>query len=80
MTDNLVLEHLRAIRKDLGAVKDDVSEIKARVMALETRGASIETRLAQMHADEVTRVHRIDLMHERIERIEQRLGLIDSKH
>ena len=29
--DNLVLEHLRAIRSDIGSIKDDVREIKRRL-------------------------------------------------
>ena len=38
MTDNienLVLEHLRAIRADIAYMKDDVREIKSRVNTME---------------------------------------------
>jgi hypothetical protein len=33
--ENLVLEHLRAIRADVGAIKEDVREIKHRLTSLE---------------------------------------------
>lgn len=33
--ENLILEHLRAIRSDVGAVKDDVRELKSRMANLE---------------------------------------------
>ncbi|MDS4022156.1 MAG: hypothetical protein RKR03_16900 [Candidatus Competibacter sp.] len=33
--ENLILEHLRAIRADIGGIKDDVREIKQRLTSLE---------------------------------------------
>ncbi|WP_295430580.1 hypothetical protein [uncultured Thiodictyon sp.] len=40
--DNLVLEHLRAIRADVGAIKDDVREIKQRLANLEGAVAGLK--------------------------------------
>lgn len=33
--ENLILEHLRAIRADIGGIKEDVREIKRRLTSLE---------------------------------------------
>jgi len=55
--ENLVLEHLRAIRADLATVKDDVRRIKVRMTSLEENTAAMNRRL--------------DSMDDRIERIEK---------
>ena len=39
--ENLILEHLRAIRADIAAVKDDVREIKQRLTSLEAAVAGL---------------------------------------
>ncbi|MDS4039640.1 MAG: hypothetical protein RKP20_00475 [Candidatus Competibacter sp.] len=44
MTDdveNLILEHLRAIRSDIGGIKDDVREIRQRLTSLEATVAGL---------------------------------------
>jgi len=63
-TDNLVLEHLRAIRATLDRHTDDLLEIKGRLGLIEGQYASISRR-----------VDRID---ERLDRVERRLGLIEA--
>ena len=40
--ENLILEHLRAIRADIGGIKDDVREIKHRLTSSEAAVASIQ--------------------------------------
>ena len=62
-TDNIVLEHLRAIRATLDRHSDDLLEIKGRLGILEQQYASISMR-----------VDRID---ERAFRIEKRLDLVE---
>ena len=64
MTDertDLILEHLRAIRGDIGGLKDDMREVKSRLGLLEEQSASISRRL--------------DRLDERVERIERRFDL-----
>ena len=39
--ENLILEHLRAIRADIGGLKDDVREIKQRFSSLEAAIAGL---------------------------------------
>jgi len=63
-TDNLVLEHLRAIRATLDRHTDDLLEIKGRLGTLEQQYASISNR-----------VDRIDA---RLDRVERRLDLVEA--
>ena len=44
MTDNienLILEHLRAIRADVGQIKDDLATVKQRLTSVETQIAHL---------------------------------------
>ena len=61
--NNLVLDHLRAIRVDLGQVRNGVHNLQVRV-------TSIEENMAAMN-------RRLDNMDRRIECIEKRLGLVE---
>jgi len=63
-TDNLVLEHLRAIRGTVERMAEDMIEVKQRLGILEHQYASVSTRL--------------DRIDERVQRIEKRLDLIDA--
>ena len=62
--DNLILEHLRAIRETLDRHTEDLREIKTRLGILEQQYASLSNRL--------------DRMDGRIGRIEKRLELVES--
>ena len=63
-TDNLVLEHLRAIRATVDRLADDTVEIKGRLGLLEQQYANISTRL--------------DRLDDRVHRIEKRLDLVEA--
>ncbi len=63
-TDNIVLEHLRAIRSAVDRISEDMQEVKSRLGNLEHQYASLSTRL--------------DRVDERVFRIEKRLGLIEA--
>lgn len=65
MSDDLVLELLRAIRGDIAGLKTGQTEIKERLGFLEQQYASISRR-----------VDRIDLT---LDRIARRLDLVDSE-
>ena len=49
--DNIILEHLKAIRGDLGNIKADISEIKLRLGSIEMSVDSIHTILRFFTAD-----------------------------
>jgi len=64
--ENLILEHLSAIRTDIGTLKDDSVFMKARM-------SSIEHQVAGVHADFATINSRMDSIEKRLDRIEKRL-------
>ena len=71
--DNIILEHLRALRTDMAAMREDVREVK-------TRLTSVERSIAAMYADKAElndRYDRIVRRIERIERIERRLEIAE---
>ena len=61
---DLILEHLRAIRSEIGELKTSMIEVKERLGFLEGQYASISRR-----------VDRID---SRLDRIERRLDLVEA--
>ncbi len=74
MTDNvenLILEHLRALRADVGIIKADVRDLKLRMSAMENYMASFHVEIAR-HSS------KFDTVDARIDRIERRLELQDG--
>ena len=66
---NLVLEHLRAIRGEVGAMREDLRDGKARQAA----------DMFSFLVSAITRMqHSLDRLADRVERIERRLNLIDE--
>ena len=54
MTDNvenLILEHLRAIRADIGGINDDVRKIKQRLTSLKAAVAGLRRDNSNLHGD-----------------------------
>lgn len=78
MTDtieNLVLEHLRAIRADMASMKDDVREIKSRVNTLEAGQSTLIQHIGHLSGMSAEQHVRYDRLLERIERLERRLEI-----
>ncbi|WP_349358883.1 hypothetical protein [Stappia sp.] len=63
VTNELLLETLKAIQGTLARHSDDLREIKTRLGILEAQYASLSTR--------------VDRMDERLARVERRLGLVE---
>ena len=63
--ENLILEHLRAIRADVAAVKDDVREIKQRLTSLEATVAGLRRDSANLYGDMADQHARYDRLTER---------------
>ena len=70
--DNLILEHLRAI----GKVQDRHTQAFADV---QLRLSGIESHMAGFQISEVRQNSQLDQPRERLDRIEKRLELVDSK-
>ena len=71
MTDNLILEHLRAIRATLEKVDRDLGDLRHRVGSMERHLANLQSDVANVHL-------RLDDQGDRLDRIERRLELADS--
>ena len=69
--DNLVLEHLRAIRTDMASMNNNLRDVRARL-------SSIESYIATMHGDQTRTVLTIEELAARVERLEKRAGLIET--
>lgn len=67
-TENLLLEHLKALRTDVAVIRRDVLESKVRL-------ASLEGHVALVHEDMAGMNLRMDGFSERLERLERRLEL-----
>lgn len=73
--ENLILEHLRAIRADMGSVKDDLREVKQRLSSLESAVGGIKRDMGDLYTEDAIHHTRYDRLLERLERIEKRLEL-----
>jgi len=62
--ENLVLEHLRAIRDDLAGLRTDMVEVKERLGLIESQYASLSRRLDRLSGD--------------MELVKRRLNLIEA--
>jgi len=77
--NNILLEHLRVIRRDIGTIKGDAREIKQRLTSLEIAAAGLRAESGHLYGDMAEQHGRYDRLAERIERIEKRLEL-NSEH
>ena len=78
MTDNvenIVLEHLSAIRADIGAIRHDISDMKLRLGSLEEHVAGLRRDIGLLHSDIAVTHKRLDHHDERMGRIERRLEI-----
>ena len=66
----LMLEHLRAIRGDMGAMRDDMRAMRAEMTAMRQHLAGVITLQEHDHGD-------IASLKIRVDRIERRLDLVD---
>lgn len=70
-TDNLILEHLRAFRAQLGSMDAKLDLVRADVHDLKVRMSHVEEGIGGIN-------RRIDRVEERLDRIEKRIGLVDA--
>jgi hypothetical protein len=75
MSDNLVIEMLRAIRGDIGKLADRVDDIGRRMTTVETQLGSL---LATEQSHYANTMLRIDGVATRLDRIERRLDLAEA--
>ena len=73
MSDNLVLELLRAIRGDLSVLKDDMADIRRRLTTLEIQVTNLASIEGSHYANASLRMDRIG---GDVEQIKRRLDLV----
>lgn len=69
--NSLIYEVLKSLQAGQTDVKNDLRDIKGRL-------ASIESYIATMHGDSTRQTVRLDLLEQRLERLETRLNLKDG--
>ena len=77
-TANLILEHLRAMRRDMADVRADNGEIKRRLSQLEAGQADIIKILGNLAAADANQQLSADRLSERLDRFERRLELPEA--
>jgi uncharacterized protein YabE (DUF348 family) len=70
-TDNIIPEHLRAIRSTPDGLAQDMREVKSRL-------GNIESQVGMLTAQYASLSNRLDRMDERVGRIERGLDLVDG--
>ena len=73
--DNIILEHLKAIRAELAEVKADTSDIKLRLHSVDTSVIELRRNNVHLFEDDARQQVSLDKLLERIQRIEKRLEL-----
>jgi septal ring factor EnvC (AmiA/AmiB activator) len=73
--ENLLLEHLKAIRADVALIKSDLKEQTHRLGRLEVSMSGLRRDVAFVDGTAAEQSVRMDRMSDRIERIERRLEL-----
>jgi chromosome segregation ATPase len=76
--ENLILEHLRALRAGQDKLQQSVDELRVRVGSLESHVASLRRDVALIHEDVAAINARLDRHEERLTRIEKRLDIVSS--
>ena len=74
-TDNLVIEHLRAIRTEIAAVKSDTTDTRQRVISIETSIVDMRRNVVHVFEDFAHQQLTMDKLLDRVQRIEKRLEL-----
>jgi uncharacterized coiled-coil protein SlyX len=80
--ENLVLEHLRALRNELREFRtrhnEDMSDIKQRLTMLERGIGGMKRDTAELYDDHARQQAGIDRLAERVDRLERRLERRDE--
>ena len=75
MNDNIVFDHLRAIRADITDLKADMREVKQRLTLLEIQVGQVASLEAGHYG---TLMQRLDRIGDDVERIKVRLDLVET--
>lgn len=73
--DNIIIEHLKAIRAEIADVKNDTADIKQRLHSIDTSVIDLRRNDVHIYEDSARQQINLDKLLERIKRIEKRLEL-----
>ena len=73
--ENIMLEHLKKIQVELSSIREQNSEIMSRIAYIETGIARISRDESSNYTELVQDRHSMDILKERIKRIERRLEI-----
>lgn len=74
-TDNLIIEHLRAIRTEIAGVKSDTADTRQRVISVDTSLIDMRRNVVHVFEDIAHQQLTMDKLLDRVQRIEKRLDL-----
>lgn len=74
-SDNLIIEHLRAMRTEIAAVKADTSDTRQRVGNVEASIVDMRRNVVHLFEDMAHQQITMDKLLDRVQRIEKRLDL-----
>ncbi|MBK4734562.1 hypothetical protein [Noviherbaspirillum pedocola] len=75
-TDNLILEHLKAMRAALADVRSDISDMRQRMVSIDNSVVDLRRSHLHLHEDAALQQIAMEKLAERVQRIERRLELI----
>jgi len=71
--DNIVLEHLRHIRRVVDGLESDMAQVKGRITSFEGTMGHVMAQIGHLQAQIASQTGRIDRIEDRLSRIELRL-------
>jgi len=75
---NLILSRLNQIDTRLTWIDENIAELRVDMRDVKSRLTSLEVSVSLLHGDFASQSRRIDRVEQRLERIENRLGLGDA--
>ncbi len=78
VTNELLLEQLKRIRGEQAAARDRDAELLRRLTMVETALANLLRDASQNQSDQIEDRHAVDILRQRLDRIERRLDLADA--
>jgi polyhydroxyalkanoate synthesis regulator phasin len=75
--DNIIIEHLKALRAGQDRIEHEVKEVKARLTSLESNFAGGRRDTVLQQEDIYRQQASMDRLSERIDRLEKRVDIID---
>ena len=76
--ENLILEHLRAMRADVAGIREDMQEVKQRLSGLEAGVGGLKRDMGDLYTENASQHVRYDRLASRIEKIERRLEITSN--